>query len=180
VVISSFWHTGSGYPFGHLSSQVFSLLCWSYKTKTTASSPATTLIAKVADQDKYQPMAWDENGKLVPMDEAQLRRQLTLACEAARANPPLPENPTLTFRETLDLLLLDIAHILDCLFFPRHESLPLVVTVQPPIFVFLLLAYLTPNFWPILLPIAVIVGGFRIWVWAAIERRSSRRGSRQG
>jgi hypothetical protein len=116
-------------------------------------------------------MAWDENGKLVPLDEAQLGRQLELARRAARINPPLPDNPRLSFRATLRLVVLDITHMFDLIFFPGHESLPLAIAAQPPIILFFAVLYIAPDAFPLLGGAVVFVGLLRFWVWWVLERR---------
>jgi hypothetical protein len=150
----------------------------SEKTKTIAQATLTTLIASVDDQERIRPMAWDENGSLVPMDEAQLERQLALASESAKANPPLPENPILSFWDTTKLVLLDVARLMDRFFWPRNENLPFFLTILPPLVFLTAVTYVARGRWLIPLALVAMLGGFRFWVWYAIEHpRRNRRGA---
>jgi hypothetical protein len=106
---------------------------------------------------------------LVPLDQAQLDRQLAIASANAVKNPPLPDNPVLSDRESRQYVWLDIARMIDACFGTR-ESVPLMVAAQSPLLMLLLLGFLLPRVWPFIVAFAVLIGGFRFWVWVTIER----------
>jgi hypothetical protein len=121
-------------------------------------------------EEPLTPMTWNAEGKLVPLDERERARLRAESVAHAASNPPLPENRVLTFRETLDLLLLDIAHMIDSVFRPP-ENVPIFVAAQPPAIALILLVFLLRFAWFLLVPIVVAIILFRLWVWLAIEKK---------
>lgn len=115
-------------------------------------------------------MTWNAQGKLVPLDETERARLLAESVANEASNPQLPDNRVLTFRATLDLLLLDIAHMIDSVFRPP-ENVPIFVAAQPPAIALIFLVFLLRFAWFLLVPIVVAVALFRLWVWLAIEKK---------
>lgn len=118
-------------------------------------------------------MTWNEAGKLVPLSESEQARLLDDAAKRALANPCLPENPVLSVRETLNLVFLDIAHMIDRIFRPP-DHVSITVAVQPPILALILFVFLLRAAWVAIIPLVFLIVGFRIWVWLAIENPKTR------
>lgn len=110
-------------------------------------------------------MAWDENGRLVPLDNVQLQRQLDIASELAKGYTVLPENRVLSVWESLRLLLADVAHVLDELILPQDGPMPG--------FLWMSIGILATVAWPVVVPLLVMTAAFRLWVWLVIERNGS-------
>lgn len=115
-------------------------------------------------------MTWNAEGKLVPLDDVERARLRAESLAHAATNPQIPDNRVLTFRETLNLLLLDIAHLIDSIFRPP-ENVPIFVAAQPPAIAFILLIFLLRFAWFLIVPIVLAVAMFRFWVWMTIERK---------
>lgn len=116
------------------------------------------------------PMTWNSEGKLVPLDDGERARLRAESQAHAALNPALPENRVLTFGETLNLILLDIAHFIDSVFLPP-DNLPIFVAAQPPAIALLLFLFLLRFAWFVLVPLILFIALFRLWVWYRIERR---------
>lgn len=127
------------------------------------------LTSDLKPEERISPLTWNSLGKLVPLTEAELARQLAKAREAALENPPLPENRILSFRESLNLLLLDIAHMIDAVFKPP-DHLPVVIAVQPPLIALVASVLILRMAWMVFVPLALLIIGFRLWVWFSIEK----------
>lgn len=121
-------------------------------------------------EEPLTPMTWNAEGKLVPLDDGERARLRAESVAHAASNPQLPDNRVLSFRETLDLLLLDIAHMIDSVFRPP-ENVPIFVAAQPPAIALILLVFLLRFAWFLLVPIVVAIILFRLWVWLAIEKK---------
>lgn len=121
-------------------------------------------------EEPLTPMTWNAEGKLVPLDDVERARLRVESLAHAATNPQIPDNRVLTFRETLNLLLLDIAHLIDSIFRPP-ENVPIFVAAQPPAIAFILLIFLLRFAWFLIVPIVLAVAMFRFWVWMTIERK---------
>lgn len=121
------------------------------------------------DNESVTPMTWNSEGKLVVLDESERARQRAIGDDLAAKNPPLKENRMLSGRETLNLMLLDVAHMLDSIVRPP-DYLPLVVAAQPPLIALFVTIFLLRMAWMVFVPVLLMVIAFRLWVWYRIEK----------
>ncbi len=126
---------------------------------------------KLDTEEPNIPLTWNAEGKLVPLDHVERARQKEISQNLATQNQPLPEPRMLSFKESMKLVALDIAHMMDLLVKPP-EHLPIVVSAPVPLLVLGAAVFLIKVAWIVAVPALILGIAFRMWVFYGIERKA--------
>lgn len=115
------------------------------------------------------PVTWDENGKLVSLDEEQRERHRRAAAEIASLQPKLADHRNLTHKEFFYARCLELARGLDSLIKPGENYLETVFFTAVAVLGIALTKI--SVIWPLLLGVVAAIALFRLWVRLVVEKK---------
>lgn len=123
-------------------------------------------------EEERGPVTWDEQGRMVPLDQAQSERLRRAAEEVAAGQPKLADSRIMTHKEYFYARCLELARGLDAIVKPGEGYWESVVFALGGI---LLIFFLRISvYWPVLAGIVFVIAAFRLWVRLVVQRKGFR------